>query len=252
MIEVASKVRYALLIWGGYFLVLCFAIAAGWCYFGIGDDAIFTAAFTMLATFPGIIIAFYALCIVYNQLKQASSEFGSISSRTFLETLNNLMIAASNNIHSQNVDEGMLVAGTLDRRHVLAWRMVSTGESGTDHCQFNVFLRVLSEHEIIEDADMKDEAFWDYRFIIPRQNNNHGVMVQVPEDARGNREISSMDAKYRGCTLLALRNVQLLDINKLRNCRKEIQSSPLKEINENITKQDIFEYSTTSVAHTEV
>ena len=251
MIEVASKFRYAILIWGAYLLVLCLVIAAGWFYFGVGDDAIFTAAFTMFATFPGIVIAFYALCIVYNQLKQASSEYGSISSRSFLETLNNLMIAASNNIRSHNVDEGMLTTGTLDRRHVLAWKMVPTGASGADQYQFNVFLRVLSEHEAIEDLDVQDEAFWDYRFIIPCHNNNHGITVQVPENARGNREISSMDAKYRGCALFALRNVQLLDIDKLRNCYEKIQSSPLKEINEKITKQDIFKYSTTSVADTE-
>lgn len=196
-------------------------------------DIIIQSAVTIF----GIVFALY---MVSEQMDQLSRD----NKRRALEEHAN---SASENVYYFRVKEGLIAHKSGDHNLIVSWNIEYKDREEFGVYNFYVFFKILLDSEDADEVIRNRgcaENFWDFIIIIPRIGTKHGVTFQIPEKTGiwNLESIEEMDDNHRVCILKALKILQYSDRQKLVQSCRNLHNFPLKELNDEIVKDNIFDY----------
>ena len=188
-------------------------------------------------TIFGIVFAMY---MVSEQMDQLSRD----NKRKALEEHAN---SASENVYYFRVKEGLIAHKSGDHNLIVSWNIEYKDREEYGVYNFHVFFKILLDSEDADEVIRNRgcaENFWDFTIIIPRIGNKHGVTIQIPEKTGiwNLDSIEEMDDNHRVGILKALKMLQYYDHEELMKSCRDLHNCPLKDLNDEIVKDNIFDY----------
>lgn len=196
--------------------------------------------FASAITLFGIFIAYRS---VVGQIKQEDIKIRS-------ENIEKHVIGAANNVLAYNVPEGYFVEYNEANMYVAAWRYDAHKDIKRNvvSVHFNLlvqpFFEIEKEGEVIDSlCNREDSDRWGYRIMVSRIKGDYGSVLEI--GASGG--LAKMSNHFYKCVILSMKRLQLSNYNMLMEYRANLADTPLKEANDALLEENVFDRPTESV-----
>ena len=182
----------------------------------------------------------------YFVIKQIRQENIKIRSKNIEEHV----FGAANNVLAFNVPEGYFVEYNKANMYIAAWRYDEHRDVKRNvvSVQFNLlvqpFFEIEKEGEVIDSlCNMENSDRWGYRIMVSRIKGDYGSILEI--GASGG--LAKMSGHFYKCVILSMKRLQLSNYNMLMEYRANLADTPLKEANDALLDENVFDRPTESV-----
>lgn len=187
-----------------------------------------------ILTLVGIYVAY---CLVKRQLNQ-------VDTNNALKNFKENVYTTSEKVFCCDAEYGLIIEKNKSNRYIAAWRIDHLNFSSDTFVfyKFNFLVHVLKDIEKFEDVIEKlrrgrNSDLWSYRIMVSRINDRYGRILEM-SDFGGIKDMN--DHQYK-CIAHAMARIQLLDHDGMNKCISDLRRCGLKEANDEILDEDVFE-----------